>query len=349
MSRKFDFLVFIGRFQPFHHGHLEVIKTALDQADRVIVLVGSSNQPRTEKNPFNFDERRLMIYHAVEDISEDLADRVEVYPLQDQKYNDTVWAEQVQTRVDHTVVSIGLKRDTARVGLIGHSKDESSYYLKMFPQWEVIEHEMNEQINATDLRKLMFEGKSTRFLSGVVPEGAMCHVEQFLKSPEYDVVKREYDMIKKYKKAWEAAPYAPTFVTVDAVVIQSGHVCLIQRKAAPGEGLWAVPGGFLDQGEYIQQGVIRELREETKMKVPDPVLIGNIKEWKVFDRPDRSARGRTITHAALIVLPPGPLPKIKGSDDAKDAKWVPLAEVREDMMFEDHFHMVQYFKGLVGK
>lgn len=338
---KFDFLVFIGRFQPLHVGHLEVIRTALEQANHVIVLVGSSEQPRTEKNPFTFNERRLMILDSIEATTNSV-NRLSVVPLRDQKYNDQVWATDVQAAVNRQVQAIGAGH---RIGLIGHTKDESSYYLKMFPQWEVVEHEMNDQINATDLRRLMFEGKSLKFLNGVVPEGAMSHIAKFIVGPDYDTICNEYNMIKKYKKAWEAAPYAPTFVTTDSVVIQSGHVLLIERGAAPGKGLWALPGGFLEQELTLQQNMVKELREETRLKVPEPVLIGSIKEWKVFDRPDRSARGRTITHAALIELNAGPLPPVKGGDDAAKARWVPIANIRENQMFEDHYHILKYFLG----
>ena len=50
----FDYLVFIGRFQPFHLGHWQVVNTALSQAQQVIVLVGSSFQPRSTRNPWTF-------------------------------------------------------------------------------------------------------------------------------------------------------------------------------------------------------------------------------------------------------------------------------------------------------
>jgi bifunctional NMN adenylyltransferase/nudix hydrolase len=154
-------------------------------------------------------------------------------------------------------------------------------------------------------------------------------------------------MIKKYKKSWEAAPYAPTFVTTDAVVVQSGHVLLIERGAAPGEGLWALPGGFINQDETIEDAALRELREETKVKVPLPVLRGSIKANRVFDKPDRDPRGRMITHAFLIELPPGELPAIKGSDDARHARWVPISDVEEAEMYADHYHIITYFLGRV--
>lgn len=347
-----DLLVFIGRFQPVHIGHIEVIRTALSKAKYVAVLIGSSNQPRTSKNPWTYLEREDMIMEALAEIDPALCSRLIVKSLRDQKYNDQKWASDVQHLVAEAVEDAGLRSTGAvnpnkvKVGLIGHSKDESSYYLKMFPQWTMIEHAMNEDVSATDLRRLMFEGKSSRFLAGVLPPHVYGVIEAFKKSKEYEVLQREYDMLKMYKKAWEAAPYAPTFVTTDAVVVQAGHVLLIERDAAPGEGLWAMPGGFLNQNEWIEDGVIRELREETKLKVPVPVLQGSIKYRGVFDRPDRSLRGRTITHAYLIELPPGPLPPVKGSDDARKARWWPINEIREELMFEDHYHIVQ---DLLGK
>lgn len=339
MSIKYDLVVFIGRFQPLHLGHTQVIDTALSMAPHVAVLIGSPNQPRTSKNPWTYDERKHMIdnRYALEN------DRVWTYPLPDQKYNDQLWATEVQRLVQDACERIRRRgfRDPKKIALIGHNKDDSSYYLKMFPQWELIDHEMNDHINATDLREIIFEGRSLKYLEGVLPPCVLEEVAHFQTTPEFQLLVREHNMIKAYKKAWEAAPYAPTFVTTDAVVIQSGHILLVERDAAPGEGLLALPGGFLNQNEWIIDGMIRELREETRLKVPVPVLKGSIKKREVFDRPDRSLRGRTITHAFLIELVAGELPIVKGGDDARTARWYPISELREEMFFEDHWHIIQ--------
>ena len=156
------------------------------------------------------------------------------------------------------------------------------------------------------------------------------------------------EVIELLRTKYRVAPYEAVFMTTDAVVVQSGHILLVRRRAEPGKGLYAMPGGFLNPSERIKDGVIRELREETKIKVPDPVLRGSIKAREVYDKPDRSLRGRTITHAYLIELQPGELPKVKGSDDAEKAKWVPISvfEKMEDQMFEDHYHII---KDMLGK
>jgi bifunctional NMN adenylyltransferase/nudix hydrolase len=76
--------------------------------------------------------------------------------------------------------------------------------------------------------------------------------------------------------------------------------------------------------------------------VPEPVLRGSIVDQEVFDDPNRSSRGRTITHCFLIKLRDDTaLPKVKGSDDADKALWIPISELRPEDHFEDHYHMIQ--------
>lgn len=346
MNYKYDYLVFIGRFQPFHIGHEEVIRTALTLAQQVIILVGSSNQPRTIRNPWTYVERVGMIFDGL-NLDKADQDRVTCAPLQDVSYNDQKWAAGVQDIVTAVISCGGWTDMPPKIGLIGHAKDASSYYLKMFPQWDFIEHEMNEVISATDLRSLMFEGKNIKFLRALLPQDVYFDVVDFTKTEAFATLVEEYKHIKKYKEAWKAAPYAPTFVTTDAVVVQSGHILLIQRRAAPGKGLWALPGGFVNQDEYLVDAMVRELREETRLKVPAPVIKGSIVSQRVFDKPDRSLRGRTITHAYLVQLPAGELPAVKGSDDAMDAKWVPISDIKQDEMFEDHWSIIQNMIGSV--
>jgi tripeptide aminopeptidase len=64
MTKKYHTLVFILRGQPFHNAHLEIIKRATALCEQLVIIVGSAHQPRTYKNPFNFDERRTMIFEA---------------------------------------------------------------------------------------------------------------------------------------------------------------------------------------------------------------------------------------------------------------------------------------------
>jgi bifunctional NMN adenylyltransferase/nudix hydrolase len=102
-------------------------------------------------------------------------------------------------------------------------------------------------------------------------------------------------------------------------------VLVLRRRVHPGRGLIALPGGSLHQDERVVDGMLRELREETGLKVPRPVLEGSTAASQVFDAPERSARGRVITHAYLIQLKAGALPAVCGADDADRAFRLSLA------------------------
>jgi len=338
MPKPYETLVLIGRFQPLHNAHLEIIKRCTALTNQLVVIVGSSYQPRTYKNPFTFEERERMI----KDAAQGLNLRVYVEPNVDTIYNDQAWAVRVQG-IHSKYRCLGTKD-----GIIGHKKDDSSFYLDMFPQWDFVNVEQIEPLGATDIRDLYFKRDANmKFIQGVVPESTFNFLMKFKTTAEYEQIIREREFVETYKKQYASLPYPPVFVTTDAVVIQSGHVLMIKRRSEPGKGLWALPGGFLnaDTDRSVQDAMIRELREETGIKVPVPVLKGSIQDNRVFDAIGRSTRGRTITHAFKIVLPDGELPKVKGSDDAEKAKWVPIAEVRSDECYEDHYEILQNFVG----
>jgi bifunctional NMN adenylyltransferase/nudix hydrolase len=340
MTKKYDAIVFIGRFQPLHNAHLEIIKKAAELTDRLIIIVGSACQPRTFKNPFTYGEREQLIQDTLMSLEVEL----HVYPNVDTIYNDDAWAVRVQNIVEDV-----LPTENQKIAIIGHKKDESSFYLDMFPQWELIEVPLVEELSATQIRQLFFtKNFNPNFIKNVVPNEVLKYLISFAKTGQYDQIIREIEFVKKYKEQYASFPYAPTFVTVDGVVVQSGHILMIRRRAEPGRGLLALPGGFLDANtdKSLEDAVIRELREETNLKVPDKVLRGNIEEVKVFDALERSTRGRTITHAFYIKLPIGELPRIKGGSDADTAKWIPISKVDPSECFEDHYEIINYFTGV---
>jgi bifunctional NMN adenylyltransferase/nudix hydrolase len=339
MSKKYDTLVLIGRFQPLHSAHLEIIKRATALTDQLVIIVGSANQPRTYKNPFTFDERARMI----KDATRGLNMQVYVEPNIDTIYNDQAWAVRVQGIVSKYRVLGG-----AGVGIIGHKKDDSSFYLDMFPQWGYENVELIEFLSAVDIRDLYFKWTfNSNFIKNVVPETTYDFLMEFRKSEEFAQIIREREFIAEHNKQYAGLKYPPIFSTADAVVICSGHVLMIKRRAEPGRGLWALPGGYVNANsdKTVEDAAIRELREETQIKVPAPVLRGSIVRSRVFDAIGRSPRGRIITHAFYIQLPDGELPKVKGSDDAEKARWVPIAEVQSEQCFEDHYEIIQHFLG----
>ena len=114
--------------------------------------------------------------------------------------------------------------------------------------------------------------------------------------------------------------YPRPAVTGDCIVITkevNAKVLLIQRADEPYKGCWAFPGGFLNMDETIEQCAIRELEEETGLKVNDVHQIG------AYSKVDRDPRGRTITVAYLAIID-SPI-SVLGQDDAAKAEWWPLS------------------------
>lgn len=113
--------------------------------------------------------------------------------------------------------------------------------------------------------------------------------------------------------------YPRPAVTVDVVLItreEQPKVLLIQRGFDPYKGCWALPGGFMEMDETTEQGAMRELTEETGLK------LTGLKQIGAYSKVDRDPRGRTISVAYLAVVDK-PLEAI-AMDDAANAEWHPI-------------------------
>ncbi len=337
MSQKkpFDYLVMIGDYAPFHFGCERMLQDALEIADQVIILINNSHIPRNIENPWSYEERYDMIAQSAYSVGEHSnGSRVRIAPLFNYLYDTNMWIAQVQEIVNHVVVG-----DNPVVGIYSNDKKLTD----KFPQWMPVETTIISHREEAGIRQIMFEYKSIEGLTGFFSPQLHTLLNNFIQTKAFKDLVDEFEFIKKYKKAWESAPYAPTFCTSDVVVVQSGHVLMVVRGGYPGHNQLALPGGFLEQNETFQEGALRELIEETKIDVPLKVLRGSIKDSHVFDAPNRSLRGRTVTQAFYIELPDGPLPKVKGSDDAKKAIFVPFDAIDSNNIFEDHFSVIRYW------
>lgn len=114
--------------------------------------------------------------------------------------------------------------------------------------------------------------------------------------------------------------YPRPAVTADCVVIAKENepkVLLIKRGNEPFKGQWAFPGGFMNMDETTEQCAVRELEEETGLKVTE------IKQIGAYSKVDRDPRGRTVTVAYLVVLDKAEA--VIGGDDAAKAQWFPIS------------------------
>ena len=180
MKYKFNYLVFIGRFQPFHLAHMQTIKIALQQSQQVILALGSAQQERNIKNPFLATEREEMILSNFSEADQKHIKFVHVIDV----YNDEKWQKLVKLLV------AGVAELNAKVGLIGHFKDESSYYLRLFPEWEMVEIDsLEDAMSATPMREAFYRGEiwEDRF-----PQGTIEFLQKFKQSAIYQQLQHKY-------------------------------------------------------------------------------------------------------------------------------------------------------------
>jgi len=344
--KKYDYAIVIGRFQPFHLAHQNLIQYSLTLAEKVIVILGSARSASDVKNPFTPAQREEIIRACFPEDSDKLIFR----SVRDYPYNDHVWTAEVQ----NIVGEIAEEKENAKIAIVGFFKDRSSYYLNLFPQWKFEEFYCADKkllnLNASLIREKYFT-ESVDWKE-FLPTQVSAALDVFRQTEDFPNLQREFQYLQKYKAdtRFVGVPYEPVFLTTDVVVVQSGHILVIRRGHQPGKGLLALPGGFLASGLTLEDNAIKELKEETQIKVPAQVLRGSIKSSHVFDYPERSNRGRTVTFAYFIELEANlkdGLPRVKGGDDAAKAFWLPLSALgeKEEEFFEDHYSIVRHFIG----
>lgn len=367
MKKSYDYIVYIGRFQPFHNGHLGTLNTAFKLANKVILLLGSSNSPRTPKNPWTADERESMIRSCLSVIDNN---NMHVRGIEDRLYADAKWQNFVRTIVKSIVSNECSPEDgNPSIALIAHDKDESSYYTREFPEWPVIETgahikerniKIGKPISSTKIRELIFTDHMG-YIESNVPAGVYRFIEDFSETSAFENVKGDFEHYFNEERDYiDKIPYHMNFYTADPVVIQSGHVLMIKRKKFPGKDLWALPGGHVEVNETSFEASLRELDQETSINVPKGKLIGSLSDFHLFDHPDRSLRcrlttklGRTVSTAYLYKLDGtkssgesvSKLPKVRGGSDAKEARWFTYDEIANmrSEIFEDHADIIDYF------
>lgn len=266
--------------------------------------------------------------------------RTHIVFVRDYPYKNHLWLAEVSRKVGE------ITNESTSVVLVGHEHDHTSDYLRAFPQWDKhLLPNIDELPHATVIRYLYFT-HDVAYKKFLHPK-AVDYLEDFKKTDKFKSVKAYFDAMRASKNEWNGSPYPPIFQTVDSVVIKSGHVLVVRRGKAFGGGQIALPGGFLNEHERLRVGALRELKEETAIAMSKEELDKHIRDTHPFDDPDRSERGRTITNGYFIDLGMGPLPKVKGSDDADKAWWMPLEEyyTREEEFFEDHYHIIDWFVG----
>jgi 8-oxo-dGTP diphosphatase len=139
-------------------------------------------------------------------------------------------------------------------------------------------------------------------------------------------------------QTYDPSKYDRPSVTVDVVIFtlidRELHVLLIQRNRWPFEGYWAIPGGFINMDESLEQAARRELEEETGVR---DVYV---EQLYTFGAPGRDPRTRVIS-VSYIALVRASEQQLRSSDETRDVRWFPVREVPEQLAF-DHDQILAY-------
>lgn len=121
--------------------------------------------------------------------------------------------------------------------------------------------------------------------------------------------------------------YKNPALTVDTIIVEDNSIVLIKRLNNPYKDHWAIPGGFVEYGEKVEDAAIREAKEETGLNIELTRLVG------IYSNPDRDPRGHTVTIAYTARIIDGTL---KSDSDAKDAKFIEISKLKNCKLAFDH-------------
>lgn len=332
---KYDGVVVLGRFQPLHDAHIELIDEAFKLGKKVLIVVGSAFDAPTSRNPLSFGFRAgCLEAHYSKELA---TGRLEIAGLEDYTYRDDKWYEEftklVKSKLPSNMIWLSCKKDA-----------ETSKYVEdtriKFVRGYITP---KSDINATDIRYKFFSGAPISTLDHTTAD-VKVRLDAYRLTDDYTRFVAEQKATEGYKASWASAPFPPIFVAVDALVEwrdhwSKPHILLIKRKSDFGNGRIALPGGYLDPNEYVIDGAKRELLEETSLTVDDTFQL---LKAEMFDKPDRSTRGRMITHCHNWVVHSKFAPAVLGGDDAAEAFWMPIDEIYENKrnFFSDHYYII---------
>lgn len=344
--------VYIGRFQPFHNGHLDVLHQIIDKMDKEhdrITLVLGSTGSCSPRNPLDSSTRYEMIQNILDNDpvidKEGVRTSICIETLSDSPYNWTMFGKWLQSLL--SVYSANME-NSIMCGM-EYIKDYAN--LVGCPYWAATE---NVHVHATDIRRAFAENDN-EFLRANLPAGVFADEDLFARIT--DQIVATYNLQQKYIK--DVNPkYSSVYKTVDNIVLCGGHILFVVRKD---NGKYALPGGFQDPTDLsAQKAAERELKEETGLDSSDWTPSASKNFDAPFRDPRSSERVNAETTAFLYRINPKyvlgtdgvqypRLPEVVGQDDAASATWLKLSYVcnaDENRFHADHKKIILNMLGL---
>lgn len=155
-----------------------------------------------------------------------------------------------------------------------------------------------------------------------------------------ELTEKGRDLLNAYREltsVHEGVEYRRPGLTVDGIVVSHGNILLIRRKNPPFQGRYALPGGFVDHGESVENAVAREMEEETGLKVEIDQLVG------VYSDPGRDPRGHVVSVVFSLESVGG---ELRCGSDADRVKYFSLDDLPE--LAFDHRRIIMDYLSLSG-
>lgn len=305
----------IGRFQPLHNGHISLINKALEENDKVLVLIGSANKLPDFKNPFSAEQRFNFVYQEFPENPQLLIQTLNDYDTDDE------WVQEVTAR------SLSFEEDPTQVMFYCNPKDEEWYRRNfLFPVTTV----NTVDVSATYIRALWY-AQDEGFWEQHVPD----HVKESMNNHDkFLELQREYSSTSTMavRKTMQHPFNNPMEPVSFAVIIQEGKVLVGKRVGPRGAGQFGLPGGFVENTETTLDAAIRETQEELGINLKALITQGQaVCMAQAVSENLRDLGARTLGVNYLFVVKPDVELKLElDLDETSEAKWVPMMDVCED-------------------
>jgi bifunctional NMN adenylyltransferase/nudix hydrolase len=316
-----------GRFQLLTDAHMRNIIEMDSMCDLNVINVGSIDQAPDLRNFLTFAERRDMIRAA---LPQQVSERTVIVGQRDLG-NRYRWAAQSGAKMSAVLREHGIDPDTAAIGLFGHRKDPTSFYLDDFPGYEFENQEPiadprpgvpeGRLLSASDIRAQLFDldpsTSSEAWFEEIEPllaPGVTDFLRGYIRTQTYARLVEENRRAKAAAAPWRVretkdgpgVPHAVNFNAVDPVIVQGNAVLMVQRDSYPGKGNWALPGGMLGTDEDVITSAIRHAIAKTSIDMTSTALRAAMVDTWYMDSTTRSIRDRTISFPVLFHLQPTP-------------------------------------------
>ncbi|NJM48072.1 MAG: adenylyltransferase/cytidyltransferase family protein [Alkalinema sp. RU_4_3] len=180
----------MGRFQPFHWGHFDLVQAALAQGEQVIILLGSHLSVPSIKNPWSSEEREKMIRMCISPTEQA---RIQMLPIYDYETNEQ-WASIIHREV-YTIACL-----SDRIAIAGHHDDGRKFFSQWFPDWNYVEKIRRPNLNATDIRIAYFGEAPETHYRDKLPPGTLQYLRKFKTQPNYRQFCQEFHARSRHNR-----------------------------------------------------------------------------------------------------------------------------------------------------